>query len=507
MSQTPERARVSLSVDPRGPQSTDVSQVPPFCVLVLGDFSAGEGGPTGKAVPLARLRPLPIRSLEDLLEQLRPTLDFALDGPGQVRVDVRELDDLHPDRLAKRVPHLRSLIEAIEPMVARHRQPTKEGDAGIEGSAAANADATALGAPPREGLLDEIIEATPSVERAPTGGLPELEPWIRSVVAPHLQREETEAQGALRERLEREAAEQVVRVLRAPVVRAFEGLLRSLLLLLSVADPSTGVRVHVLDVTRADLEADLGREDLEESALLRILLEPLAGPCGAGLPALLVGAYEFGQSAWDIALLNRIAMIAHVVGAPWLSAAAPDLLGGTSFDTLDELDPAAEDTSAIWDAFRATPAARSVGLAAPPFLARLPFGSITDPCELPFLEEVAHAANAAAGATKTRSDQYVWGNPAFMCAAALASSYQKHAWNLDATEPAEFDNRPVHVFPGGEAGAHPTAAAWGVSTVEGTLRRGIMPLVTFPGEARIRVPWIGSVAQPRGPLHAWWSAP
>lgn len=420
-------------------------------------------------------------------------------------MDVRDLDDLHPDRLAERVPHLRSLIEAIEPMVARHGQPTKEDDAGIEERAATNADATARGATPREGLLDEIIEATPSVEQAPAGGLPELEPWIRSVVAPHLQREETEAQGALRERLEREAAEQVVRVLRAPVVRAFEGLLRSLLLLLSIADPSTGVRVHVLDVTRAELEADLGREDLEESALLRILLEPLPGPCGAGSPALVVGAYEFGQSARDIALLNRIAMIAHVVGAPWLSAAAPDLLGGQSFDGLDELDPAAEDTPAIWDAFRATPAARSVGLAAPPFLARLPFGSSTDPCELPFLEEVAHAP--ATDAMERSSDQYVWGNPAFMCAAALASSYQEHAWNLDATGPAEFENRPVHVFSGGEVGAHPTVAAWTASSVERVLRRGVMPLVTFAGEARVRIPSIGSVAEPRSPLQAWWSTP
>ncbi|MCG6989718.1 MAG: type VI secretion system contractile sheath large subunit [Gemmatimonadetes bacterium] len=505
MSQTPERVRVSLSVDPRERQGSGASEAPPFCVLVLGDFSARGGGSVGEGVPLARRRPVPVRSVEDLLEKLQPTLDFTLEGPGQLRIDVRELDDLHPDRLAERMPHLRSLIEAIEPMVATHRQPRKEDDAGIEAQAATGPDAGAREAVSREGLLDEIIEATPSVEPAPAGGLPELEPWIRSVVAPHLQREETEAQGELRERLEREAAEQVVRVLQAPVVRAFEGLLRSLLLLLSVADPSMGVRVHVLDLTRADLEADLGREDVEESALLRILLEPLPGPCGASSPALLVGAYEFGRSARDIALLNRIAMIAHVVGAPWLSAAAPDLLGGPSFQSLDELDPDAEGTPAIWDAFRVTPAARSVGLASPPFLARLPFGPTTDPCELPFLEEVTHAS--ATEATKTSPDPYVWGNPAFMCAAALASSYQKHAWNLDPTGPAEFDSRPIHVLPGGEVGAHPTAAAWTASTVERVLRRGVMPLVTFPEEARVRIPWIGPVAEPRGSLQAWWSTP
>jgi hypothetical protein len=507
MDHTPERARVSLSVDPQERQASGGPQGPPFCVVVLGDFSAHGGAPAGEDRPLARRRPLPVRSVEDLLERLQPTLDFTLDGPGQVRIDVRELDDLHPDRLAERVPHLRALIGAIEPTVAGHRGQTRGDDAGIEGRPTAGPDAGTRAAAPGKGLLDEIVEATPRAEQPPPGPFPELEPWIRSVVAPHLEHEETQGQRALRERLEREAAEQVMRVLRAPEVRAFEGLLRSLLLLLTAADPSSGVRVHVLDVTRAELEADLGKPDLEESALLRILLEPLTGPCSAASPALLVGAYEFGRDARDIALLNRIAMIAHVVGAPWLSAAAPSLLGGQSFDSLDEPDLAREEAPPIWDAFRGTPAAGSVGLAAPPFLARLPFGSETDPCELAFLEEATPPTGVPREDTTTRVDEYVWGNPSFMCATAIASSYANHAWDLNAMGPAEFESRPIHVFPGGTVGAQPTAAVWTASTVERVLRLGVMPLVTFSGEARVRIPWIGSVTEPRGPLHAWWSAP
>ena len=504
MSHTPERARVSLSVDPQERQGPGASHTPPFCVIVLGDFSARGNSSIGEGLSLAR-RPLPIRSLEDLLERVQPTLDFTLDGPGHVRIDVRELDDLHPDRLAARVPHLRSLVEAIGPMVEGHREPAKADGTGTVGRPPAGSHPDVQTALPGKGLLDEIVEATPRVEHSPAGPFPDLEPWIRSVVAPHVEHGESEAQGELRERLEREAAEQVVNVLQAPAVRAFEGLFRSLLLLLSAADPSDGVRVHVLDVTRAELEADLGRDDVEESMLLRILLEPLFGPCGAASPALLVGAYEFGEDARDLSLLNRIAMISHVVGAPWLSAAAPDLLGGISFDSLDEDDPEGEPGPSMWDAFRGTPAAGSVGLAAPPFLARLPFGSETDPCELAFLEEAPPPAGASPEGTTPSPSQYVWGNPAFMCAAALASSYARNAWDLDATGPAEFDGRPIHVFPGGEVGAHPTAAAWTASTVERVLRLGVMPLVTFSGEARVRLPWIGSVAQPRIPLQAWWS--
>jgi len=497
MSQNPDRARVSLSVDPHGEtEGPTPSETPPFCVLVLGDFS-GRGNTGAGERPLGERRPIAVRSIEELLERLRPTLQFEIDGPGRVRIEVRDLEDLHPDRLAERLPHLRGLIEAIEPAVAG--TPPTAGPEVVPESAGAGGGAGA--GTPREGLLDEIVASTPETERPLTGALPELEPWIRSVVGPHLVRQDTAGQAALRERLEREAAAQVIRVLRAPPVRDLEGLLRSLLLLLSVADPSMGVRVHVLDVTRAELEADLGRDDLEQSALLRVLLDPLPGPCAAAAPALLVGAYEFGQGVRDVALLNRIAMVAHLLGAPWLSAAAPDLLGSASFHDLAAPDPELEEASALWDAFRATPAAGSLGLAAPPFLARMPYGPDTDPCELALLDEATLSSGSGAG---TSPDPYVWGNPALMCAAVLAGSFAERGWSLRAGGPAELGSQPIHVLPDGEVGAHPTAALLPPSVVEHVLGRGVMPLLAFRGEARVRIPWIGSVAAPRGPLQAWW---
>ncbi len=509
MNQNPDRARVSLSVDPHGEtESPSLSGAPPFCVLVLGDFSGRGHAPGTEARPLAERRPVLVRSVEELLERLRPTLDFELEGPGRVRIDVRELEDLHPDRLAKRLPHLRGLIEAIEPAVSGHRLPPGPlgpGPAGAEASPApAEAEESTSRAVPGKGLLDDIVASTRETERPLAGTLPELEPWIRSVVTPHLVREETAGQEALRDRLEREAAEQVVRVLRAPSVREFEGLLRSLLLLLSTADPSVGVRVHVLDVTRSELEADFGRDDLEQSALLRVLLEPLPGPCAAAAPALLVGAYEFGHGVRDVALLNRIAMLAHVLGAPWLSAAGPGLLGAATFHDLAEPDAELDDVTAVWDAFRGTPAASSVGLAAPPFLARMPYGPATDPCELEALDEAAPLRESGSAPA---TDPYVWGNPAFMCAAALAGSFAEHAWGLRAGGPAEFGGRPIHALAEGDVAAHPTAAVWTASAVERVIGRGVMPLLSFRGEARVRIPWIGSVAEPRGPLEAWWRGP
>jgi type VI secretion system protein ImpC len=520
MSHDAARARVSLSVDPRGAGEGAVPiQVPPFCVLVLGDFSCREHAPSAPALPLAERRPVPAASVEEVLDRLRPTLEFELDGPGRVHLEVRTLEDLHPDRLAETVPHLRALVEAVGPAVSAVR---RGGAAAVGPEGARAAPAPGGGAPggaAGKGLLDEIVAAAPASGTAPPGPgdpMAELAPWIRSVVGPHLVRQETTDQEALRRRLEGEAAHQVLRVLGAPPVRALEGLLRSLLLLLSSADATTGVRVHVLDVTRAELEQDLAGE-LEESALMRVLLEPLPGPCGQAAPALLVGAYAFGAGAREVALLNRLAMLAHVLGAPWLADAAPDLLGGPSFEAVP--DTPEPEPSSLWDAFRRTPAAAAVGLAAPPFLTRIPYGPGTDPCDLAGLDEAAPPASATgpdAGAqgptggaaglpgAAPGTGRYVWGNAAFVCAAALASAFAERGWDLRADGPVELAGRPIHVTVDGRVAAHPVATAWRTGAVARVLASGVMPLVAFRGEARLRVPRIGSVSRPPAPLRAWW---
>jgi type VI secretion system protein ImpC len=468
-------------------------------VVVLGDFSGRAHGSRAATAPLSGRRPFAVRSVEDLLERLSPTLELELEGPGRIRIEVRELEDLHPDRLVASVAHLRALVDAIEPAVAEHRAGGKA-DAGrrVEGRAGEG------GAPriesPSAGLLDEIVEATPRApERTSSGSIPELEPWIRSVVSPHLVDQDTKNQEALRTLLRHEVADQVRRVLEAPAVRAFEGMLRSLLLLLASAEPTSGVRIHVLDMTRAELEDDLSA-GLEGSALLRALAEPLSGPCAASAPALVVGAFTFGGEVGDVALLNRVAMLAHTLGAAWISSATPSLLGVEAFEDLSDPFPEVEDPSELWQRFRETEAATAVGLAAPPFLARLPYGPATDPCELEDFAEVG------ADAGKPGAHRYVWGDPAFMCAAALASSFAQRGWDLAAEGPADFGGRPFHALDDGEVGAYPLVAPWTADAAERVRSRGVMPLVTYRGEARVRVSWIGSVAAPRGPLEAWWSA-
>jgi len=92
-----------------------------------------------------------------------------------------------------------------------------------------------------------------------------------------------------------------------------------------------------------------------------------------------------------------------------------------------------------------------------------------------------------------------------VCAAALAASFSEHGWNLDAEGPADFGGRPFHALDDGSVGAYPLASPWTADAAERVRERGVMPLITYRGEARVRLSWIGSIAASRGPLLAWWS--
>src|ERR1019366_4590169 len=71
----------------------------PFVILVLGDFG-GRGG-RGVLRPLREAKPRKVDAdtLEAELRRLDAKLTLASGTPTPVTINVRELDDLHPDHL------------------------------------------------------------------------------------------------------------------------------------------------------------------------------------------------------------------------------------------------------------------------------------------------------------------------------------------------------------------------------------------------------------------------
>ena len=248
----------------------------------------------------------------------------------------------------------------------------------------------------------------------------------------------------------------------------------------------------------ADITGDQGSGlGFEETGLYKLLVEGSVGTPGARRWAVLVGDYTFGPEPKDVEIAARLAGIANLAGAPWISAAHPQLAGCESFhDTPDPADWLKESPPA-WDVLRALPLASWLGLATPRFLLRLPYGSETEPCDLfPFEEMPGTPAH----------EDYLWGNPAFACALLLARSFASAGWDFQPGMHQDIGGLPLHLY---RANGDPvsTPCAETLLTERAAVRlieRGLMPLASLKDSDTVRLVRFQSVAHPSAPLAGPW---
>ncbi|HET9985767.1 MAG TPA: type VI secretion system contractile sheath large subunit [Longimicrobiales bacterium] len=464
----------------------------PFCIAILGDFSGRGRRGAAPATELAR-RPVLRIDRDDLdaaLARVAPRVEVSLDGAELTfTVDFRELDDFHPDRLAERLPILRRLKE-LETELRRPAAPSRP--------------ASPRPAPPPAaggGLLDQIVEASgpaPAAAPAPTGDA--FYDYVQRIVAPHLVRGPDPEHADLRVQADEAAAAIVRAILHDPAFQALEALWRGAWLLVRRTDTDERLRIYLVDVSREELAADLGAAtDPAASGLAGLLARAAEQDLGGARWAVLAGLYTFGCDAADLELLGRLGAVAARLGAPWISAAEPALAGLPGFEAAPDASEWTPPANPAWDALRRRPEARSIGLALPRFLLRLPYGEDTDPCDALELEEMPAGA---------RHDDYLWGNPALACALLLARSYARAGWALRPGMDAELDDLPFHLRrEGGEATAQPCAEALMTERVAGRLMdHGLMPLASLKDRDAVRLVRFQSIASPLAALAAGWQA-
>jgi type VI secretion system protein ImpC len=203
-----------------------------------------------------------------------------------------------------------------------------------------------------------------------------------------------------------------------------EGSWRGLKFLLDHSETSDQLKIKVLNVSKKDLLRDLQRApEFDQSALFKKVYEEEFGIFGGAPFAALVGDYEFGKHPEDMELLEKISNVAASAHAPFLSAAAPDLMNLPTFTELGaprDLSKIFDTTEyAKWKSFRASDDARYVGLCVPHVLMRLPYGRDTKPVE---------AFNYEEGVDGTDHSKYLWGNAAYALGARLSDAFAKYGW-------------------------------------------------------------------------------
>ena len=109
---------------------------------------------------------------------------------------------------------------------------------------------------------------------------------------------------------------------------------RGLKYLMDQSETSDKLKIRVLNVTKKELLRDLQRApEFDQSALFKKVYEEEYGVFGGAPFGALLGDYEFGRGPEDIELLEKISNVAAAAHAPFLTAAAPDMLNMDSFTT------------------------------------------------------------------------------------------------------------------------------------------------------------------------------
>ena len=464
----------------------------PFCIAVLGDFSGRGGCGLGAGdQPLVERAVVSVDrdNFDAVMQQMAPALSGSHDT-----IRFNDLDDFHPDRLIQRL----ALFQSLRETRARVSDPAGFAAVKRELAAAEQSPAGHTSAPVivPDNLLDQIVGENEGVVAEDAS---DLHSFIRRVVTPHLVPDVEPTQREMLNGIDLSITDHLRRILQHPDFKALEALWRGVFFLIRRLQTGSDLRVYLVDLSREELVADQDPQmPLQDTGLFKSLVESSIGTPGAVKWAAFAGAYEFGPSLDDAKLVARLATIAQLAGAPWISGALPAIVGCSSFGA--DVDPSnwTGDAGEAWAAVRLLPQASALGLAMPRFLLRLPYGSATDPCEEMEFEEFADDVVPHEG--------YLWGNPTFVCAYLLGKSYESAGWDLRPGMHLEVDRVPIHITKGKEgATAKPCAEALlTVRAAERIMEHGLMPLVWLKDTDTVRLARFQSVAEPPTALAGGW---
>jgi type VI secretion system protein ImpC len=271
-----------------------------------------------------------------------------------------------------------------------------------------------------------------------SAALPQAEPETLpanaiETLTEHLRREPALLEDGIRRSIEAVIAgidlmlsAQLNAILHAPDYQRLEATWRGLHMLLRQTDKDAGVKVKVLNISKRELTRSLRKFRggmWDQGPIFGKIYEEEFGQLGGEPYGALIGDYEFDQRPDDVALLSDLAMIAAAAHAPFISAAAPSLLQMETWAEVanprDLVRIFSTPEYVSWRALREQQDARYIALCMPRFLARLPYGSNTDPLDAFAFEEETEGPDTS---------KLLWANPAWGFACNLTRAFAQYGW-------------------------------------------------------------------------------
>ena len=225
--------------------------------------------------------------------------------------------------------------------------------------------------------------------------------------------------------LDRLISMQLSEVMHNPDFQKLESSWTGLQYLCKQTSTGANMKIQLFNATKQELIKDFKTAiDFDQSVLFKKVYEEEFGTFGGAPFGTLIGDFDISRQPEDMFFLEQMSHVAAAAHAPFISAAAPELLGIDSFDELGKPRDLSKvfDTVdyAKWKSYRESEDSRYVGLTLPRFLGRLPYnpkdGVTTEGFN--FVEEVDGADHS----------KYLWVNTAFAMGARLTAAFESYGW-------------------------------------------------------------------------------
>ncbi len=281
--------------------------------------------------------------------------------------------------------------------------------------------------------------------------------------------------------IDQKLSEQINLILHHEDFQKLEGAWRGLAYMVNNTETDEQLKIRVMNVSKAELGKTLKRykgTNWDQSPIFKKIYAEEFGQFGGEPFGCLVGDYQFDQSAPDVEMLGEMAKIAAAAHAPFITGASPTIM---QMDSWQELANPRDLTKvfttpeyAAWRSLRESEDAKYIGLAMPRFLARMPYGSRTNPVEAFNFEEDTGAADHG---------KYAWANAAYAMATNINRAFKESGWctRIRGIESGgAVTNLPTHSFPTDDGGVDmkcPTEIAIEDRREAELAKNGFMPLV------------------------------
>lgn len=441
-----------------------------FRMAFFGDFTGRSARglmETGSELAQRRQIKLDVDTLDDVIEGFGTSLVLPIgkDGAG-IEVELREMDDLHPDELYEKVEMFEALGTLKQSLgmgsMSGKIMEDLKGWGETYGTKVKVPKRSAGAAVPANLKLTDFQALIGDTERKTAQASP-VDDLMSRVVGPYVVKAPDEGVGAMQEAVDEAISDAMRLILHHPDFQAVESTWRSIDMLARRIETDAELELILFDISAEELAADLTRDEPG----LRELLEDEDFTA-------LFGLYTFEETPPHAELLGRIARVAADAKAPFFTAMSPAFMN-------TKIEDRPSVVAEAWTALREMPEAAYLGLASPRFMLRRPYGAKSDPIyEFEFEEFTLQEGLKG----------MLWANPVIAIAVLMAATFKKDGAKMSLGSIMTLGEIAFHYMTdqhGDQIALPCTERNLSSSQAEAVGRRGIMPLVSIKGRDQVKL--------------------